>query len=381
MRKTSNTVYFPNLNGVRFIAAFSVLIHHIEQVKQVFKVPNFYDNHLIKNMGKLGVGLFFVLSGFLITYLLLNEKGRFGHINTRNFYVRRILRIWPLYVLIVLLAFFLFPHIPLFVAPNNEISFMAHNFYSRLSLFLLVLPNIGFILYNSPYLAAQTWSIGVEEQFYYLWPWIIQHFTWKRLLLTVSIFCLGTFAVFFIYYHWVGHTNYANNVPRIISFFFSQFRIITLMTGGAFASLVFYQRQNVLKVLFQKKVQYVVYCLLLVCLGVGFHVENFNLEFYGLFFAFSILNLSSNPNSVVNLEYGWISYLGKISYGIYIYQTAFVVASIHLIQWTFGENLSELTFNLLLYPLATVLTVGVSALSYQYFERPFLNFKNRFSKH
>lgn len=381
MSKSSNTVYFPNLNGVRFIAAFSVLIHHIEQVKEVFKVPNFYDNHLIKNMGKLGVDLFFVLSGFLITYLLLHERGRFGHINTRNFYVRRILRIWPLYFLIVILAFFVFPAIPLFVPPNNEISFMAHNFYRRLSLFLLVLPNIGFILYNSPYLAAQTWSIGVEEQFYYLWPWIVKNFSWKRLLLTITVFCLGTFAVFFIYYHWVGHTQYANNVPEIVRFFFSQFRIITLMTGGGCAMLVYYKKEKVLNVLFRKDLQLLVYGVLILSLATGFHISGLNLEYYGLFFGYFILNLAANPRSVVNLEYGWISYLGKISYGIYIYQTAFIVASVHLIQWTLGENVSSLTFNLIVYPLSAFLTIAVSALSYRYFETPFLNLKHRFSKH
>lgn len=381
MSKISNTVYFPNLNGVRFIAAFSVLIHHIEQVKEVFKVPNFYHNHLIKDMGKLGVDLFFVLSGFLITYLLLHEKGRFGHINTRNFYIRRILRIWPLYFLIVILAFFIFPNLPLFVPPNNEISFMAHNFYRRLSLFLLVLPNIGFILYNSPYLAAQTWSIGVEEQFYYLWPWIIKDFSWKRLLITILIFCLGTFSVFYIYYNWVGNTQYANNVPEIVRFFFSQFRIVTLMTGGACATLVYYQKERVLKLLFRKEVQWFVYAVLLVCLITGVHVKSLNLEFYGLFFGYFILNLAANPRSIVHLEYAWISYLGKISYGIYIYQTAFIVASVHLIQWTLGKNISELTFNLILYPLSAFLTIGVSALSYRYFETPFLNLKHRFSKH
>jgi peptidoglycan/LPS O-acetylase OafA/YrhL len=374
-------VYFPNLNGVRFIAAFSVLIHHIEQVKEVFKVPNFYDNHLIKNMGKLGVDLFFVLSGFLITYLLLHERGRFGHINTRNFYVRRILRIWPLYFLIVILAFFVFPALPLFVPPNNEISFMAHNFYRRLSLFLLVLPNIGFILYNSPYLAAQTWSIGVEEQFYYLWPWIVKNFSWKRLLLTITVFCLGTFAVFFIYYRWIGHTQYANNVPEIVRFFFSQFRIITLMTGGGCAMLVYYKKEKVLNVFFRKDLQWLVYGILILSLATGFHISGLNLEYYGLFFGYFILNLAANPRSVVNLEYVWISYLGKISYGIYIYQTAFIVASVHLIQWTLGENVSPLTFNLIVYPLSALLTIGISALSYRYFETPFLNLKHRFSKH
>ncbi|MFN4147576.1 MAG: acyltransferase family protein [Runella sp.] len=381
MNNPSHTVYFPNLNGVRFIAAFSVLIHHIEQVKEVFKVPNFYDNHLIKNMGKLGVDLFFVLSGFLITYLLLHEKGRFGRINTRDFYIRRILRIWPLYFLIVLLAFFVFPHIPLFVPPNNEISFMAHNFYERLSLFLLVLPNVGFILYNSPYLAAQTWSIGVEEQFYYLWPWIVKNFNWKRLLITVLVFSGGTFAVFWFYYSIIGNTQYANNVPEIVRFFFSQFRILTLMTGGGCAMLVYYRKEAVLKYLFLPQVQVLVYMVLLICLATGFHVPSFNLEFYGLFFGFFILNLSSNPRSLVNLEYRWISYLGKISYGIYIYQTAMIVASVHLIHQCVGEGLSHWAFNLLLYPLAILLTVSVSAISYSYFEKPFLRLKERFSPH
>lgn len=332
-------------------------------------------------MGKLGVDLFFVLSGFLITYLLLHEKGRYGSINTRDFYIRRILRIWPLYFLIVFLAFFIFPRIPFFVAPNNEISFMVNNFYSRLSLFLVVLPNLGFILYGSPYLAAQTWSIGVEEQFYYLWPWIIQRFTWKRLLITFTVFALGTFGVFYIYYQWVGNTFHANNVPEIIRFFFSQFRILTLMTGGACAALVYYRQEKVLNVLFRKDVQVAVYALLFLCLGTGFHVNHLNLEFYGLFFGYFILNVSSNPNTIINLEYRWISYLGKISYGLYIYQTAFIVASIHLIHWAFGHHLSILTFNLILYPLATLLTVGVSALSFHYFEKPFLKLKERFSQH
>ena len=153
------------------------------------------------------------------------------------------------------------------------------------------------------------------------------------------------------------------------------------MTGGLCAALVYYKKENLLRQLFRKEVQWVVYAILVFCLVTGVHVSSLNLEFYGLFFGYFILNVSSNPASIVNLEYNWISYLGKISYGIYIYQTAFIVASIHLIQWMFGDSLSTLTFNLLLYPLSALLTIGVSALSYRYFETPFLTFKNRFSKH
>ena len=68
------------------------------------------------NKGYLGVNLFFVLSGYLITYLLLTEKNNSGTINIKNFYIRRILRIWPLFYFVVLLGFFLFPLIPKFPA-------------------------------------------------------------------------------------------------------------------------------------------------------------------------------------------------------------------------------------------------------------------------
>jgi peptidoglycan/LPS O-acetylase OafA/YrhL len=63
-------IYFPNLNGLRFIAAFMVIIHHLEQIKFVLGLKNYWDNSFVLVIGKLGVILFFVLSGFLITYLL-----------------------------------------------------------------------------------------------------------------------------------------------------------------------------------------------------------------------------------------------------------------------------------------------------------------------
>jgi peptidoglycan/LPS O-acetylase OafA/YrhL len=107
--KTSS-VYFENLNAIRFIAASLVVFHHIEQIKAIFGLPNFWNNEVFFIIGKLGVILFFVLSGFLISYLLYKEKELTNTIGIKNFYVRRILRIWPLYFLIILLALFLFPH-------------------------------------------------------------------------------------------------------------------------------------------------------------------------------------------------------------------------------------------------------------------------------
>ena len=86
--------YFRNLDGIRFIGALMVIIHHIEQNKSVFGIRNAWTNSVIQSIGPLGVNLFFTLSGFLITYLLIHEYNSNKAIDIKSFYIRRILRIW-----------------------------------------------------------------------------------------------------------------------------------------------------------------------------------------------------------------------------------------------------------------------------------------------
>ncbi|MCB0696751.1 MAG: acyltransferase, partial [Chitinophagaceae bacterium] len=167
---SDNRVYFKNLNGVRFLAALVVIIHHIEMGKFWLGQPNIYKNSFVGGVfGQLGIILFFVLSGFLITYLLLEEHRRSGTISIKSFYMRRILRIWPVYYLIIILSFFVFPHFDFFFLP----SFSEHineSFWIKAGLYLSFLPNLGYTLYTHIAYATQTWSVGVEEQFYLIWP-------------------------------------------------------------------------------------------------------------------------------------------------------------------------------------------------------------------
>ncbi|MBF0511066.1 MAG: acyltransferase [Candidatus Omnitrophica bacterium] len=103
-KNKTERVHFPGLNGLRFISAVIVVIHHLE--KSCIVSPNrYYARVFLENAGYTAVTFFFVISGFLITYLLLVEKQRFG-INIKYFYIRRILRIWPLYYFIIFLSFF-----------------------------------------------------------------------------------------------------------------------------------------------------------------------------------------------------------------------------------------------------------------------------------
>jgi peptidoglycan/LPS O-acetylase OafA/YrhL len=375
MQNPHQPVYFPNLNGVRFIAAFSVLIHHTEQIKFLMHLDNIYANYFIKNLGKLGVGLFFVLSGFLITFLLLSEKNRRGDISTKDFYIRRVLRIWPLYFIIVILGFFVFPAIPIFNEPLRNQYYFDADFYKRLPFFLLFLPNIGFVFYRAPYLCSQTWSVGVEEQFYAIWPWIIKSKNPVKTLfklLGIFLFILGFISDL--------SENSKHQIQEGFELFFSQFRILTMVIGGIGAYLIFKKKENILIILFRKDVQIGVYAILALMLGTGFHFPGLNMEFYGIFFCFFILNISQNPNSIIYLEQKLIHYLGKISYGLYIYHPAVIVLCVNTIHYFFGKNISTITFNIILYPSVILLTILVCDLSFRYVETPLLKLKDRFTR-
>ena len=115
-------LYFPNLNTLGFLAAMLVMVHHIELFKEMFGLPNIFHNHSIQLMSKIGVTFFFVLSVFLITYLLLLEQNTYETIDIKAFYMRRILRIWPLYYLIIMLAFFIFPQLSFMHMPGHDLS-------------------------------------------------------------------------------------------------------------------------------------------------------------------------------------------------------------------------------------------------------------------
>lgn len=139
---------FANLDGLRFICILMVLWHHAPAIP--------FEAAQIVGRGFLGVDFFFVLSGFLITTLLLRERERFGEFSLVDFYKRRILRILPVYVFVVLLVSAYY----IFVKGQSELAALV-------PFYLLFLSN--FLTDHIPTLSI-TWSLSVEEQFYMLWP-------------------------------------------------------------------------------------------------------------------------------------------------------------------------------------------------------------------
>ena len=189
--------YFKGLDSLRFFAALAVFFTHVELIKKftgfgshwidpeerITKFTVFQSvmakeidalSPLIAYSSALGVVFFFVLSGFLITFLLLREKEQNNSIDIRKFYLRRALRIWPLYYLIFILGFFVLPFLDFFAVPGQD-KFFQQNFWGNLMLYAFFMPNLAISIFTTavPNI-GQSWSIGVEEQFYLLWPLLIR---------------------------------------------------------------------------------------------------------------------------------------------------------------------------------------------------------------
>ncbi|MEZ0485757.1 acyltransferase family protein [Fibrella aquatica] len=388
MAQASNPIYFKGFNGVRFIAASAVIIHHIEEYKSVFLFgrEDLWARPFAYQLGRLGVSLFFVLSGFLITYLLLAEKQKTGRIAIRKFYIRRVLRIWPLYFLVVGLGLLVWPLIPILQTPAL-LGDVYDQFGLKLLVYGLVLPNVALAFFGNVPMVSHAWSIGVEEQFYLMWPWLVMSNNPKRTL-KIVLTVVGLLAVWFLYERFVARPAYLGDDHDrspfvILAFFMAQFRIGCMAIGGVGAWLLF-SRHWILPKLFQRNVQLAVYGVLLLCIAFSVRVPGFNYEFYAVFFCFMLLNLAGNSTSLVKLDNPVTRFMGDISYGLYMYHPLLITLCMNslLLLWPgrpTHDNSADPVFMTLLYLSSFTLTTLVAWLSYTYFEKPFLSLKDRFA--
>src|SRR5262249_23752014 len=128
--KPSPVVFFPSLNSLRFFAAFSVFVYHLELKMERCGMEVFLPQYLLHMLGEQGVYLFFVLSSFLLPYILITEGKTTGTVSVKDFYFRRALRIWPLYLVIIGIAFFLAPAIAPTMFHPAEAKRIAANYAS-----------------------------------------------------------------------------------------------------------------------------------------------------------------------------------------------------------------------------------------------------------
>lgn len=368
MKPMKNKLFFSGLNELRAFAALAVVFHHIELYKQRLRMSSLYNisitNGLIKNLGKNGVYLFFVLSGFLITYLLLEEKSVTGKISVSKFYGRRILRIWPLYFIILVIGFFLLP----LVYNSFPHFFEAQTFYNErikdlvygknLLLFLFFLSNVALKIFGSVAGASQSWSVSVEEQFYFIWPWIVKFFSdilWVVLLFIIIVMTAINYEI-----------NSFASFPYLQAFL-SSFNVDFMAIGGVVAIIYRNYKAVVQKLITNKGL--ITLILFSIILHLLFDISHITL---GLSFGLLILLCIENK-----IEIKLFSKVGKWSYGIYMYHPLVmyfsfsIVDQMHITSFI-GKNVSY-------YILIIGITFLLSYLSYQYIELYFLKLKHKVS--
>lgn len=369
-RLSTTTRYFPGLNGLRFFAAFVVSIHHIEWAKTCFGLPSLFFNRALGPaviaLGPVGVTFFFTLSGFLITYLLLEELGQSGEIEMPYFYGRRILRIWPNYFLLVILGLVILPHFLTFGDLDRNLS---KHYVAVTTLYLLFLGQVEPIVYGTvPYLGV-LWSVGVEEQFYFVWPFLIRKFR-DRQIYFFAIF-IGTFVVM---RYWIEEYPPAlsHRLGRQIAWVFDRSQFECMASGGLAAYLFFKRYWRVLRWLYAPGSQIAALVTILYCVSRNIELRGLHWEIYGLAFAVLILNVATNRESVVKAENKVFEFLGKISYGWYLFHQIFISLCIHALK---RMRFHGAQFESLLYFGTLSLTFLFSSAVYLLYERKILALK------
>lgn len=343
----------PNITALRFILAALVMIFHIPQFCQNRGFP-FFDDLSIFNKGEEAVCMFFSLSGFLIIRQLYIEKSETNSIHLKQFFLKRVLRIWPLYYLVLTFGFIYYR----FILPYFGFDYQNdYNLNQGILLSYTFFPNI-FASYSPGGIIEVLWSIGIEEQFYLLIAPLVFILPFKYIIRFLGLFTIAYFILYFL--DWFPFLK-----KYYMLFFYFSF-------SGMCSILLL---NNKIKLQKLKNLLFVIFILYFIT---PIFKNNLTYGFYHLFsmilFGLLICVLVDKPLKI--MENKLLNHLGKISYGVYMYHVimmqvagfVLVKSNIHL---KILSTYSIVFFNLLVFTL----TIITAHLSYKYFESYFLNLK------
>jgi peptidoglycan/LPS O-acetylase OafA/YrhL len=350
-------IHLPGLNGLRAIAAIAVVISHLRLNLREFGLPQ--QTGLL--LAQYGVTAFFALCGFLISFLLLKERQATGRIDVRRFYIRRILRIWPLYYLYLAIASLVLAVVAPQALPGS------------LPLYFVLLPNVPFIRGDSLPLIDHYWSLGVEEQFYAFWPLLLARIRSPFAVLPAAV------VVFLIAKAAAGYLKfrYQVEIPWLI---LSVNRFDCMLVGAIGAVLVCEKSHAWLRLCGAWPTQAIAWTVLALVALELFQIHPLvNHEIVAAATTLIIVRLAGASSSRVWLDRSIFDFAGKISFGIYIYHPLVILALATLLRNLPGVDLTGLAGQALLYCAAVGATMGVAWVSYAVMERPILRFKTRYA--
>ena len=373
-------IHFEQLDALRFLAAFMVVFYHaFDAWAGWFGIPkilagddpktySWFGEHVHKLIGNWGFGvdLFFLISGFLITYLLLKEKTEKGKINFPKFFLRRIFRIWPLYFFIIAISPFLVHWIGAPTPDYKSALLFYNNFHT------IAIEKLGQEPWAFPF--AHFWSICIEEHFYLVWPFVVAFIPMRRLPAALITIILASIA--FRVYQFSFNSDHS-----FFPIYLHTLSRIDELTIGGLVAWAHFQKPISLRT------PLILRLLLLGILIWSLSVDNlsewstiFSLCWKKYFYlgigGFLMLNFVFNPD--VKLRFGsknLISYLGRCSYGIYLWGNILLPIVITKIMLRFFPSGSGWIY----WPVILGASFLIPIITYELLEKPFLKLKSRFA--
>ncbi len=333
------------LDSLRSIAAFSVIFFHFLPDYNLGGLP----------FGWIGVDLFFVISGYLITAILLEQKDVINRkfLIIKNFIIKRALRLFPIYYLFISFFLFLMYAFRIWMCDKGDVVY-----------YLTYTQNILF--FKEGMRSVQTnhlWTLAVEEQFYLFWPWLVVLVSNKNLIRSLIIVIPVT--LFFL------SVSEIENLRMLTIYHFD-----TLGAGALIA--LFIKEKGDLLGLFTHKIKAIIILSSLSILVIGsfYNMSNFPIFLSILALSTSLVigcyhNFTGVIGNILNLSQ--LQYLGKISYGLYLYHKP-----IPFLAKLFMNKAQIQVNNLILLVSSIALTILIAHLSYHLIEKRFLNLKEKF---
>lgn len=365
--------YYPSLDGLRFFGFLLVFLHHVYQTTYIDNpVGNFFVT-IFRTNGWVGVDLFLILSGFLVTTLFLKERAEFGNFSLKNFFLRRALRIWPLYYLALFVGFFAVP----FIVGQLSDTYYQSQIKGEFWWYFLFLGN-WYTVFNDYSVFRNIgllWTISLEQQFYFVWPFILLTAKSFRVLLFYCIFLIvgAVFLRWGLFQFDIQHPDiYVNTLARMD----------TLVFGSLLAAVNFYKPnlKNYIRPFLNLPMLILVLLIFFIFLfetgAIRIYLVRHSIWGYivlGLFMGYFIV-ASLNTKSLVArfLSQKSLVWLGKISYGLYVW---------HILAIDTTRFLTAKTPLAFLEPvIALPLAILISWVSYRFFEVKFLKLKDKFTK-
>ena len=361
MTATPNRSYYPALDGLRGIAILLVVVYHnFGFVKET-------------SFGWLGVDLFFVLSGYLITDILLKEVAKPHFL--RNFYMRRVLRIFPLYYFSLVLLLFI-------VAPLTA-DRIEWKYYQDNQFFLWTYLQNWLYIFKDPGRAQilnHYWSLAVEEQFYIFWPLVILLLRKpKALLLFICILLLGV--ILFRFGLWMY------KVENLAYYNLYTFTRIDGICIGCIVALLMHMKSNFIG----KQTALIV--LAFAAINFLFYLLNSFNEFsfpyiglvgyttFAMLFGLLLHDAVTGETKIIGrmLNLPILKFFGRISYGFYIFHwPVYLLMGAYLLPLITNDKNSAVA-KISISVVATLVAIVISVLSRRYFEGYFLKKKEKFS--